>query len=166
MCDTQAVPAEAVGRSPPDHDLSPTTLLTRAIYGVLEGSVTVGLAPEPRHLVIDRRGDLQYPGHIGLHAEAGVEHDEDSDTIVVFDSDTEAPLTVEGRGRKKKKSGHTTNAKTSPAWDGRSPVSSYVRYPCPSKKNWHMAERDDPGPPVVPGGQEICLGSRNLRPRC
>jgi hypothetical protein len=24
---------------------------------------------------------------------------------------------------------------------------------------------DDPGPPVVPGGQKIGLGSRNLRPR-
>jgi hypothetical protein len=28
-----------------------------------------------------------------------------------------------------------------------------------------MLERDDLGPPVVPGGQEIGLGSRNLRPR-
>ena len=28
-----------------------------------------------------------------------------------------------------------------------------------------LSERDDLGPPVVPGGQEIGLGSRNLRPK-
>ncbi len=28
-----------------------------------------------------------------------------------------------------------------------------------------ISETDDLGPPVVPGGQEIGLGSRNLRPR-
>jgi hypothetical protein len=29
----------------------------------------------------------------------------------------------------------------------------------------HIPKRDDLGPPVVPGGQEIGLGTRNLRPR-
>ena len=47
-------------------------------------------------------------------------------------------------------------------------------HPCPtlratslslSKENRQISERDDLGPPVVPGGQEIGLGSRNLRPR-
>jgi len=32
-------------------------------------------------------------------------------------------------------------------------------------ENRQILERDDLGPPVVPGGQEIGLGSRNLRPR-
>ena len=41
-------------------------------------------------------------------------------------------------------------------------VSSYVRRPFPSKETRRISERDDPGPPVVPGGQEIGLGSRNL----
>ena len=44
-------------------------------------------------------------------------------------------------------------------------VPPYVRYPFPSKENRHIPERDDLGPPVVAGGQEIGLGSRNLRPR-
>jgi hypothetical protein len=52
------------------------------------------------------------------------------------------------------------------SWDGRSPVShpvsSYVRRPFPSKENQRISERDDLRPPVVPGGQEIGLGSRNL----
>ena len=30
-------------------------------------------------------------------------------------------------------------------------------------ENRQISERDDLGPPVVPGGQEIGLGSRNLR---
>jgi hypothetical protein len=34
----------------------------------------------------------------------------------------------------------------------------------PSKENRQISERDDLGPLVVPGGQEIGLGSRNLRP--
>jgi hypothetical protein len=47
-------------------------------------------------------------------------------------------------------------------------------HPCPtlratslslSKENRKISERDDLGPPVVPGVQEIGLGSRNLRPR-
>ena len=33
-----------------------------------------------------------------------------------------------------------------------------------SKQRRHILERDDLGPPVVPGGQEISLGSRNFRP--
>jgi len=41
-------------------------------------------------------------------------------------------------------------------------VSSYVRRPVPSKENRRILERDDLGPPVVPGGQEVGLGSRNL----
>ena len=45
-------------------------------------------------------------------------------------------------------------------------VLPYVRRPFPSKENRQISERDDLGPPVVPGGQEIGLGSRrNLRPR-
>jgi hypothetical protein len=40
-----------------------------------------------------------------------------------------------------------------------------VRYPFPSKENRHIQRRDDLGTPVIPGGQEIGLGSRNLRPR-
>jgi hypothetical protein len=44
-------------------------------------------------------------------------------------------------------------------------VTPYVRRPFPSKENRQISERDDLGPPVVPGGQEIGLGSRNLRPR-
>ena len=44
-------------------------------------------------------------------------------------------------------------------------VPPYVRRPFPSKKNRQISERDDLGPPVVPGGQEIGLGSRNLRPK-
>jgi hypothetical protein len=44
-------------------------------------------------------------------------------------------------------------------------VPPYVRYPFPSQESRHVLERDDLGPPVVPGGQEIDLGSRNLRPR-
>ena len=34
----------------------------------------------------------------------------------------------------------------------------------PSTERRHTLEWDDLGPPVVPGGQEIDLGSRNLRP--
>ena len=41
-------------------------------------------------------------------------------------------------------------------------VSSYVRCPFPSKETRRILERDDPGPPVVQGGQGIGLGSRNL----
>jgi len=37
-----------------------------------------------------------------------------------------------------------------------------VRRPFPSKENRRILERDDAGPPCVPGGQEIGLGSRNL----
>ena len=44
-------------------------------------------------------------------------------------------------------------------------VPPYVRRPFPSKENRQISERDDLGPPVVPGGQEIGLGSRNLRPK-
>ena len=44
-------------------------------------------------------------------------------------------------------------------------VPPYVRRPFPSKENRQISERDDLGPPVVPGGQEIGLGSRTLRPR-
>ena len=43
------------------------------------------------------------------------------------------------------------------------PPLSHTR-PFPSKENRQISERDDIGPPVVPGGQEIGLGSRNLRP--
>jgi len=43
-------------------------------------------------------------------------------------------------------------------------VPPYVRYPFPSKELRHIMERRDLGPPVVPGGQAIGLGSRNLRP--
>jgi hypothetical protein len=43
-------------------------------------------------------------------------------------------------------------------------VPPYVRRPFPSKENRRqISERDDLGPPVIPGGQEIGLGSRNLR---
>ena len=41
----------------------------------------------------------------------------------------------------------------------------YVRRPFPSKENRQVSERDDLGPPIVPGVQEIGLGSQNLRPR-
>jgi hypothetical protein len=41
-------------------------------------------------------------------------------------------------------------------------VPPYVRYPLPSEENRHIPERDDLGPPVVPEGQEINLGSRTL----
>jgi hypothetical protein len=44
-------------------------------------------------------------------------------------------------------------------------VPPYERRPFPSKENRQILERDYLGPPVVPGGQEIGLGSRNLRPR-
>ena len=44
-------------------------------------------------------------------------------------------------------------------------VPPYVRRPFSSKEHRQISERDDLGPPVVPGGQEIGLGSRNLRPR-
>jgi hypothetical protein len=44
-------------------------------------------------------------------------------------------------------------------------VPPYVRRPFPFKENRQISERDDLGPPVLPGGQEIGLGSRNLRPR-
>jgi hypothetical protein len=51
-------------------------------------------------------------------------------------------------------------------WDGRSPVSHPTcDVSFPPKENRQISERDDLGPPVVPGGQEIGLGSRNLRPR-
>ncbi len=40
-----------------------------------------------------------------------------------------------------------------------------MRRPIPRKENRQILERDDLGPPVVPGGHEIGLGSRNLRPR-
>ena len=40
-----------------------------------------------------------------------------------------------------------------------------VRRPCPSKEKRQASQRDDLGPPVVPGGEEIGLGSRNLGPR-
>ena len=33
----------------------------------------------------------------------------------------------------------------------------------PFQENWQISERDNLGPPVVPGGQEIGLGSQNLR---
>ena len=50
--------------------------------------------------------------------------------------------------------------------DGRSPrVPPYVRRPFPSKENRQILERDDLGPPVVPGGQEIGLGSRKPSPQ-
>jgi hypothetical protein len=39
-------------------------------------------------------------------------------------------------------------------------VSSYARRPFPSKETRRILERDDPGPPVVPGGQGIGLGER------
>ena len=42
------------------------------------------------------------------------------------------------------------------------PHSTYVQHPFPSTENRQIQERDDLGPPVVPGGQEIGLGSRNL----
>jgi hypothetical protein len=46
-------------------------------------------------------------------------------------------------------------------------------HPCPTLRATSLSlqeepadiERDDLGPPVVPGGQEIGVGSRNLRPR-
>ena len=46
-------------------------------------------------------------------------------------------------------------------------------HPCPTlpakslslQGERQILERDDLGPPVVPGGQEIGWGSRNLRPR-
>jgi hypothetical protein len=38
-------------------------------------------------------------------------------------------------------------------------VAPYVRRPFPSKANRQISERDDLGLPVVPGGQEIGLGS-------
>jgi hypothetical protein len=38
-------------------------------------------------------------------------------------------------------------------------VPPYERRPFPSKENRHIPERYDLGPPVVPGGQEITLGS-------
>jgi hypothetical protein len=41
-------------------------------------------------------------------------------------------------------------------------TSSYVQRPFPSKENLRISERDDLGPPFVPGGQEIGVGSRNL----
>jgi hypothetical protein len=41
----------------------------------------------------------------------------------------------------------------------------YVQRPLPSKENRQISKRDDLGPPVVQGGQEIGLGSQNLRPR-
>jgi hypothetical protein len=44
-------------------------------------------------------------------------------------------------------------------------VPPYVRRHFPPKENRQISERDVLGPPVVPGGQEIGLGSRNLRPR-
>jgi hypothetical protein len=44
-------------------------------------------------------------------------------------------------------------------------VPPYVRRPFPSKENRQISERDEIGPPVVPRGQEIGLGSRNLRSR-
>ena len=44
-------------------------------------------------------------------------------------------------------------------------VPPYVRHVFSSKENRQIPERDDLGPPVVPGGQEIGLRSRNLRPR-
>ena len=34
--------------------------------------------------------------------------------------------------------------------------------PFPSKEIRRISERDDPGPPVVPGGKGIALGSRTL----
>jgi len=37
-----------------------------------------------------------------------------------------------------------------------------VRGPFPSKEIRRISERDDPGPPVVPGGLRIGLGSRTL----
>ncbi len=41
-------------------------------------------------------------------------------------------------------------------------VSPYVRGPFPSKEIRRISGRDDPGPPVVPGGLGIGLGSRTL----
>ena len=42
-------------------------------------------------------------------------------------------------------------------------VSPYVRGPFLSKETRQISERDDPGPPVVPGGLGIGLGSRTRR---
>ena len=44
-------------------------------------------------------------------------------------------------------------------------VSPYVRRPSPSKENRRISERDDPGPPVVPGGQGIGLDPETSRER-
>ncbi len=44
-------------------------------------------------------------------------------------------------------------------------VPPYVRRPFPSKEKRQISERDVLGLPVVPGGQEIGLGPRDLRPR-
>jgi hypothetical protein len=44
-------------------------------------------------------------------------------------------------------------------WDGRSPVSHPTCDIPFSKENLQIPERDDPSPPVVPGVQEIGLGS-------
>jgi hypothetical protein len=41
-------------------------------------------------------------------------------------------------------------------------VPFYARRPFPSKETRRRLEGDDPDPPVVPGGQGIGLGSRNL----
>ena len=41
-------------------------------------------------------------------------------------------------------------------------LQSYVRRPFPSKETLRIPERGDPGPPVVPGGRGIGLGSRPL----
>ena len=49
----------------------------------------------------------------------------------------------------------------SPGWQV-TRVSPCVRGPFPSKEIRPISERDDPGPPVVPGGQGIGLGSRTL----
>jgi hypothetical protein len=41
-------------------------------------------------------------------------------------------------------------------------VSPYVRGPFHSQEIRRISQRDDPGPPVVPGGLWIGLGSRTL----
>ena len=50
------------------------------------------------------------------------------------------------------------------SWDGRCPTLRATHL-FPSKENREIPERDDLGPQIVPGGQEIGLGSRNLLPR-
>jgi len=65
------------------------------------------LPSSSRDLGTDRRKTLQHPRHIRRPAETRIELAEDSDTIVVFNSDTKAPATAEGHRTKEKNSGHT-----------------------------------------------------------